>query len=67
MDKKKMEAQKNLFPNPNKGVEVKEGQNFASLSQAERDAYFRAHENRWKTRYNANRGTVGVQQNFSRG
>lgn len=67
MDKKPVAKKAQKFPNANPGVQVKEGQNFASLSQEQRDAYFRDHENRWKKRYNSNRGTVLPQQSFSRG
>ncbi len=49
-----------------KGIPVERGQTFASLSQAQRDAYFRDHENNWKKRYNQNRTTI-ASQSFTRG
>lgn len=56
---------KELLPHQkSKGIPVKPGQTFKDLSKEQRDAYFQEHENKWKSRYNANRGT---QQTFSRG
>lgn len=49
------------------GIPVEEGQTFQNLSQAQRDAYFRNHENNWKKRYNQAQGTVATQQTITRG
>jgi shikimate kinase len=67
MDDARKKQMKAMFKDVNRGIEVKAGENFASLSKERRDQYFRDHENYWKKRYNAARGTVGGQQNFSRG
>jgi hypothetical protein len=57
-----------VFPNANKGVEVEPGKNWITgLSHEQRVAHQQAHENKWKRRYNAAQGTVGGQQNWSRG
>lgn len=50
-----------------KGILVEKGMTFKDLSQAQRQAHFAKHEATWKTKYNANRGTVNAQQNFTRG
>ena len=48
-----------------KGVPVEEGKNWVTgLTLEQRKQFFHDHENKWKRRYNANRGTM---QNFSRG
>lgn len=57
---------KPVFKNPN-GIPVKKGENFASLSQEQRQQYFRQHENKWKKKYNETRGTVTGMQSISRG
>lgn len=50
-----------------KGIPVEKGQNFASLSEAQRKAHFNQHEHHWKKLYNAQKGTVNAQHNFTRG
>ena len=50
-----------------KGIPVEKGQNFASLTEAQRKAHFQQHEHDWKKRYNAQKGTVNAQHSFTRG
>lgn len=56
------------FKSESKGVKVEEGRNWVTgLTPEQRQRYFQEHEAKWKRKYNANRGTVNVNQNFTRG
>lgn len=68
MEKKNVinqEKKKLMFPNANKGVPVEKGKNWVTgLTNEQRQEELLKHENKWRTKYNANRA---MKQNFMRG
>lgn len=51
-----------------KGIPVEEGKNWITgLTHDQRIQAMNNHEQFWKKKYNSHKGTVGLQQNWTRG